>query len=338
MRAGGCFFCAGIDLWRPWRIKYSNLIFGGGDMREINLALHLALIGGDKREAEVARLLAGCKNCRVRCFGLPQGDWPQSENILVAEDVAVALRGADALLLPMAGADWLTREALAGLVPGAPVLVGMASARLQGLCAGLGLPLCALAGRDEVAVPNAVPTAEGAIALLMAESDVTVSGMRVLVLGFGRVGEALAVRLRALGADVRVANRGDERQQRARAMGLSVVSWAAWPGELGLFQAVINTVPTMLLGRRELRQLAPGAPVIDLASGAGGVDWAAADELGVQALHALGLPGKVAPVTAGQILGRAYINCLRDEFGLAIEPAEDYGDNLGEGGDAYGGR
>lgn len=331
---GGCFFCAGFDQCLPCCIKYSNLIFGGGDMREINLAL----LGGDKRELEAARLLAACKNCRVRCFGLPQGDLPQGEKIKVADDVAGAVRGADALLLPMAGVDWLAREDLAGLVAGTPVLVGVANGRLRGLCAELGLPLCALAGRDELAVPNAVPTAEGAIALLMAETEVTVSGMRVLVLGFGRVGEALAVRLRALGADVCVANRGDERRQRAREQGLSVADWAAWPGELGRFGVVINTVPAMLLGRPELQLMRPDAPVIDLASGAGGVDWAAADELGVRALHASGLPGRVAPLTAGRILGRAYISCLRDEFGLAIEPGENMSDNDDKGGIADGGR
>lgn len=340
-------FCAGFDLGRLWCIKYANLIFGGGYMREINLAL----LGGDKREMELARLLAGCRGCRVRCFGLPGAG-----QVRAAASLADAVCGADALLLPMAGVDeqgrlfapmigevCLRREDLALAKPGTPVLVGVASGYLRGLCSEQGLPLIALAGCDEVALPNAVPTAEGAIALLMAETEVTVNDMQLLVLGFGRVGEALALRLRALGARVCVSNRGEKRLKRAQMMGFDIADWEAWPGALGQCVAVINTVPALVLGQRELQLMQPDALVIDLASGAGGVDWAAADELGLRARHELGLPGRVAPVTAGRILGRAYIKCLRDDCGLAVQWAENWDENGDEnlakrGGDLDGGR
>ena len=59
-----------------------------------------------------------------------------------------------------------------------------------------------------------------------------------------------------------------------------------------------------MLGRAELADLKEGALVIDLASKPGGVDLEAAAQLGVKVIWALSLPGKVAPVTAGQ--------CIRD--------------------------
>jgi dipicolinate synthase subunit A len=67
---------------------------------------------------------------------------------------------------------------------------------------------------------------------------------------------------------------------------------------------IFNTVPSMVLPRERLMLLRPGTLVIDLASSPGGVDFEAAKQLGLEAILALGLPGKVAPVSAGRILAR----------------------------------
>lgn len=322
----------------------------------------VALVGGDRREIEVVRALLNC--CNVRCFGLPQGDLPQDKGLCVAKGPAEALYGADVLILPMAGVNdqgrlfaplyestgeeiYLKSEDLAGLPQGAPVLVGRSSAYLRGLCNDWGLRLCEVAEHDMVAVPNAVPTAEGALALLLAETPITVSGMQVAVLGFGRVGEALAERLAALGAVVWVVNRGSRRRKKAEKLGFAVVDWEQWQDVLPKCNAVVNTVPTLLLGRSELARLPDGAFVLDLASGAGGVDFAAAAELGLRAEHALSLPGKVAPVSAGRILGAAYPRYLREICGLLIDDTgtdeavydtvyDKIGDKIGDGGEGYG--
>lgn len=50
--------------------------------------------------------------------------------------------------------------------------------------------------------------------------------------------------------------------------------------------------------------------MIDLASAPGGVDLAASRELGKTAVLAPGLPGKVAPVTAGRLLAQV----VRDDL------------------------
>lgn len=46
--------------------------------------------------------------------------------------------------------------------------------------------------REELAIANSVPTAEGAIQLAMEELPITISGARCLITGYGRVGQALA--------------------------------------------------------------------------------------------------------------------------------------------------
>ena len=51
--------------------------------------------------------------------------------------------------------------------------------------------------------------------------------------------------------------------------------------ELGGFDLIVNTIPAQVLDRRRLQWVNPGAFLLDLASAPGGVDRAAAKELGL---------------------------------------------------------
>ena len=298
----------------------------------------IALLGGDKREIEVAKMLA--ESFKLRCFGLPRNMLPcDQKNICCCASVTEALRGVQAVLLPMAGVrdNGLLYAPLVGDVPvgrdefallkaGTPVLAGVASAYLSKMCKDLSLPLFEVAEQDLVAIPNAVPTAEGALEVIMRETEVTVSGLKALVLGFGRVGEALCLRLRALGAEVLVANRGERRRKLAQSHGFVLYPWADLPEVLAECDVVVNTVPAAVLDKRLLQQLNRGCLVVDLASGAGGTDFAAAEALGICAVHALSLPGKVAPLSAGRILGRVYPRLLATVCGWENDKDEEKGD------------
>lgn len=272
----------------------------------------VALLGGDQRELTLLPSLRAA-GYKVQAFGLPQA----AEN---CPGIAQAVQGAELLILPLPGVrpggclhapflqppPKLTAADLAGCPAGTPVMVGVALPELRDLCQKLGLPVYEIAELDAVAEPNAVPTAEGAIQLTMQELPLTIDGLRAMVLGFGRVGEALARRLKALGAEVAVANRGEERRQRAARQGFAVCPWAELAAGLARCEVVYNTAPALVLSAELLDAMPPGALVVDLASGAGGVDFAAAEQLGIKAVHALSLPGKVAPVSAGRLLGRVY--------------------------------
>ena len=67
---------------------------------------------------------------------------------------------------------------------------------------------------------------------------------------------------------------------------------------------IFNTVPERIIKRESLRQLSTECLIIDLASAPGGVDVAAAKELGVPLIWATALPGKCAPESAGIIVGQ----------------------------------
>ena len=283
----------------------------------------VALLGGDQRDLPLLPRLKAA-GLTVQTIGLPEDSLPGG--VKSCASIAAAVQGALLLILPLPGVRdngrlhapflaegqrLLTAEDLAACPAGTPIMVGVASPYLRRIGRELHLPVYEIAEADEVAVPNAIPTAEGALQLAMQELPLTINGLQTLVLGFGRVGEALALRLRALGAEVVIANRGSGRFAKAARQGFALYPWETLAESLGRFDAIFNTVPAMVLDKGKLLALRRDALIIDLASGGGGTDFAAAGELGLKALHALSLPGKVAPVSAGRLLGQVYPGLIR---------------------------
>ncbi|HHW13536.1 MAG TPA: dipicolinate synthase subunit DpsA, partial [Firmicutes bacterium] len=185
-----------------------------------------------------------------------------------------------------------------------PLLIGFACQKVRDLAARLGLRLVELGDLDEIAILNSIPTAEGALQLAFQELPITIHGSTCFVLGFGRCGLTLGRDLRALGARTVVFARDPAQRARAEEMGLIPKPLADLAELAGEADCVFNTVPALVLTRRELSAMRKEAVVFDLASPPGGTDFAAAEELGIKAILAPGLPGKVAPVTAGRILAR----------------------------------
>jgi hypothetical protein len=73
---------------------------------------------------------------------------------------------------------------------------------------------------------------------------------------------------------------------------------------------IFNTVPSLILDADMLTKTARNTLIIDLASRPGGVDFEAAHKMGIKVIWALSLPGKVAPDTAGDIIGKTILNIL----------------------------
>lgn len=155
---------------------------------------------------------------------------------------------------------------------------------------------------------NALPTAEGALRLAMENTPSTISGSRVTVIGYGYCGKAIADRLYCLDADVTVIARNESSRAVAENCGLKSAPMdmiANIPSDI-----IFNTVPTLVLTKPILRQLDRSTLIIDIASKPGGVDFDAAEKLGIKTLHALGIPGKYTPRTAGEILKTTVLSIL----------------------------
>ena len=165
--------------------------------------------------------------------------------------------------------------------------------------------------REELAVMNAVPTAEGAIQLAMEELPVTIDGAKCLITGYGRVGRTLSKRLVSLGAQVTVAARKFADLAWAKSTGCETLELENL-ADAGDFDVIFNTVPVMLFGRDILKGMEKETLLIDLASRPGGVDFNAAAEMQIKTIWALSLPGRVAPKTAGAIIKKTILNMIKE--------------------------
>ncbi|CAB1129026.1 Hydroxyacid dehydrogenase [Candidatus Hydrogenisulfobacillus filiaventi] len=196
------------------------------------------------------------------------------------------------------GMPVLTPEQVADLGPGGLIAAGRIAPDVAAWAREAEVDCLAYLSDEAFQWHNAVPTAEAAIALAVGRTGETVAERPFAVLGAGRVGLTLAVRLAALGARVRVLERDPGLRARARALGL-----AAGPWDRNLIRGmdgIFNTVPAPVLDQAWFDVLQP-AWVMDLASAPGGRAPGVVVAEG-RYLPQPGLPGRFAPRAAARIL------------------------------------
>jgi dipicolinate synthase subunit A len=168
--------------------------------------------------------------------------------------------------------------------------------------------------REDLTILNALPTAEGAVNIAMQEMPGMVSNSKVLILGYGRIGKLLAHKLYGLHADIYISARSYEDLAWIEAFGYTALTYNEINSHLNKFDAVFNTVPSLLLDEHRLKKIKHDCVIIDLASNPGGVDFNAAKNLGRNVIWALSLPGKYAPAAAGKILAKTIKIIIKEEF------------------------
>lgn len=277
----------------------------------------LAVVGGDNREVIVVKELIN-KGYSIKTFGLPASLMPSE--VQVCPSFREATKNTDAVILPMPGINnqgilytkllqeniLITLEDCAEISPKVPVFVGAASRYLKDIAKTIKFPLIEIADIDEIAIPNSIPTAEGAIQLAMEKLPITMHSSECLVIGYGRVGETLSAMLKGIGAKVTVCARNFTQLAKCQVLGYDTKTLDELPQIIEKADIIYNTVPFLIINEYILNLVRKEALIIDLASSPGGTDFKAAAELGISALLAPGLPGKVAPHTAGKILANAY--------------------------------
>lgn len=279
------------------------------------------VVGGDLRQVKLAQLLQ-LDGHTTQTYAMElrpeQGD-------LSGSDTLKGIERADCVILPLPAAGEAgmlnaplsdRKVPLAAVVqamrPGQILCGGKLTPELQQLARDRDIAVYDYFAREELAVKNAIPTAEGAIQIAMEELPTTLFGSRVLVIGFGRLGKLLAHRLKGLGARVTVSARSYQDLAWIEAYGYCAERTDQLEGWLCNYDLIVNTVPALVLGEAELEDLSPDCLVIDLASRPGGVDFESAAVLGIKAIWALSLPGKVAPVTSGKIIRDTIYHILQE--------------------------
>lgn len=276
-----------------------------------------AVIGGDMRQVYAARLMKE-KGYRVCGCALCCG-----ENCAPPRTLKEAVGCARAVIAPVplsADRVYLNQKGGNPAVPleelqnclaeGQDFFAGCIPKDFAAAAAAKGVRVFDLMEQEEIALYNTVATAEGAVAEAIGKSPRNLRGSRCLVLGYGRCGQTLAALLKGMGCIVHVCARDSVQMARAAIFADASLCFSKLEEALPGFDFIFNTVPAMVLGRKQLSCMSPSVCIFDLASAPGGTDFEAAEELGIPAWLLPGLPGRYAPASsAEEITGFVLRSC-----------------------------
>ncbi len=167
---------------------------------------------------------------------------------------------------------------------------------------------------DSFAIKNAVPTAEGAIALAIYNSEKTIFGSKCLVIGNGRIGKILSQMLKQLGADVTVSARKDVDICFIEAFNMKSIKTAEINSVADQFDFIFNTVDFPVIDSVFLRRCKQTAVLMELASHPGGISGER-EIAKCKIINAQGLPGKYSPITAAEILTDTVLTIISSQKG-----------------------
>lgn len=245
-------------------------------------AIKIAIVGGDRRYLYLSQTIAEMGYDTYHLF-VPQGELLDSR--IKAGDYRELLRKMQGVVLPMPvsrdgirlntplWAEDISMSDCFGYISNeALVAGGLVTSFVAAAGSVAGLDIVDLLETEELAVRNALPTAEGAVQIAMEETPFTLFGSHCIIAGYGRISRLLARMLKGLGAEVTVSSRKSEHMAWITAEGYHSCHTKQLARVAPHGDIFFNTVPSPVFTREVLAKMKSGALVIDLASMPGGTD------------------------------------------------------------------
>ena len=269
--------------------------------------LTIAILGGDEREQEIARL-AGGSGARITAFGFP---WPTGgiPSVELSQSASAALAGAHIALFPIPGiaVDGSlfatekivpSQRLLSVMAPAGHIILGKADAGLHRAAAATGVHLHEYESDRELMLLRAPAIVEAAVRIIIENTLITLHGASICVVGMGNIGTVLVRTLIALGAHVTVAARNPVQLAAAYTLGAEGLPLEQLPDAAAGFDVILSTAPAPVVGAPIIDRLPAHALVMDLTAPPGSCDLGYATQSGRKAIWARAL-GRRAPVTVG---------------------------------------
>lgn len=284
------------------------------------LIKNISIIGGDLRIVKLASMLEK-EDFNVKTFGLEKAYEITSKK---CKSIKECVDGADIVLGPLPlssneetinapfSDEKIELEKLIEQLHGKTFIAGSIKPEVYQMAQGRDINMLDIIKREELAVLNAISTAEGAIQIAINETPKNLHGNNVLVLGFGRIGKVLSKMLDGIGSKVACEARKTTDLAWIKAYGYEPINLSELKENIGRFDIIINTIPYTLLDEAMLQEVKKDALIIDLASNPGGVDRKAVKQLGIKFNWALSLPGKVSPVASAEFMKETLYNMFKE--------------------------
>jgi dipicolinate synthase subunit A len=280
------------------------------------------VLGGDLRSIKLANLIAAEGN-KVDIYGFKNADFelgmeesPSLESAIKESDIVIGplpcSNDNESINAPFNQEKIDVKEVFKMMNKNQLFIAGRISEKILHAASVYNVYSVDLLEREEMAVLNAIPTAEGAIQIAMEEMPITLHNCNAMVLGFGRIGKILAKMLFGLGCNVYVEARKYSDLAWIKGYGYKAVHITEMEKNIGNMDVIFNTIPHVVIDVNMLKRVKKESLIIDLASKPGGVDFEKAKYMGVKTIWALSLPGKVAPITAAEFIKDTVYNIINE--------------------------
>lgn len=271
------------------------------------------IIGGDKRHLFLGEYLKkNYYNIKAYGFSKEHSKIPVIEKEFFSEEMQSRnvkvfplplTKDGVTINAPFSPYDININEAIAGIKDGDIVFGGIIPQEIRMKINSKGAVCIDYYENHSLQILNAIPTAEGIIKILIDSLPITIHSMDCAIVGFGKTGKAIALVLKAFNANVTVLARSRENLSEAVLAGCDTRSLDSLSYEPVYFDAIINTVPSLVISEKQLHNINMGCLLIEIASSPFGIDFGTAQKLGFNIIKAPSLPGNIAPKTAGEIIG-----------------------------------
>lgn len=269
--------------------------------------LKIAVLGGDDREQEVARL-AATTGANVRAFGFP---WPDKgiAGVTLSDTAGDCLQDADICLMPIPGIATdgsifanekiiPREELLSRMADGANIILGRSDEGLTAVANKLGIGIHEYEHDQELMLLRAPAIVEAALKIIIENTAITIHDSNICIVGQGNIGSVLTRSLLALGAHVTVAARNPVQRAAAYTLGAKGISLQQLKQAAPGFDMILSTAPALIVSKEIIEQLPTTALVMDLSAPPGSVELDYAESTGRKAVWARAL-GRRAPITVG---------------------------------------
>ena len=250
--------------------------------------------------------------CNVTLWGQKGEREETLRERLAADGVILPIpltRDGQRLNAPYAGKKPLLTDLVAMLYPGQLVAAGNAPEAFRAAVEEKGCRFIDYGRAESYAIPNALATAEGAIAMAITHSDRLLAGAVVAILGFGRIGKQLCRLLVAMGAKVTVAARRESDLAFAATMGADVQPLYKMKETLEKYTMIFNTIPIKTLKPSDFDGFSKDGIFFDLAPIYDGTE----DE---RIIRCPALPYRYSPQSAGELIYACLLEHWKKEEGL----------------------
>lgn len=164
---------------------------------------------------------------------------------------------------------------------------------------------------ERLVILNAISTVEGTIEIAIKETQKNLYNSNILIIGYGRIGKILVDRLTAFKANVYCSARGKDITW-IEAYGSKSIKYEELNKKIDMFDIIINTVQVLILNKERLELLNKNTLLIDVASAPGGIDFEVARQLNIKTIWALGIPGKIAPISSAEYIKETIYNIIKE--------------------------